>query len=62
MVDHASHLREASRILVNTIVEQEEEAMKALATPGKPPIYLIGPLMFTDSDVADDSSCLKWLD
>ncbi|GLJ47392.1 hypothetical protein SUGI_1000270 [Cryptomeria japonica] len=62
IIQHASHCREATGILINTFAELEEEAMETLSTPATPPIYPIGPLMFTDSDVPDESRCLKWLD
>ncbi|GLJ47388.1 hypothetical protein SUGI_1000220 [Cryptomeria japonica] len=62
ILHHASRCREASGILINTFAELEEEAMETLSTPATPPIYSIGPLMFTDSDTPDESRCLKWLD
>ncbi|GLJ47384.1 hypothetical protein SUGI_1000180 [Cryptomeria japonica] len=62
IVQHASRCREASGILINTFAELEEEAMETLSTPATLPIYPVGPLMFTDSDAPDESSCLKWLD
>ncbi|GLJ47385.1 hypothetical protein SUGI_1000190 [Cryptomeria japonica] len=62
IIQHASHCREATGILINTFAELEEEAMETLSTPATPPIYPIGPLMFTDSDVPDESRYLKWLD
>ncbi|GLJ47418.1 hypothetical protein SUGI_1000640 [Cryptomeria japonica] len=62
MVHHASRFKEASGILINTFAELEEEAMKTLSTPATPSIYPIGPLMCTETDAPDESSCLKWLD
>ncbi|GLJ47398.1 hypothetical protein SUGI_1000360 [Cryptomeria japonica] len=61
-VNHASRFKEASGILINTFAEFEEEAIKALSTPATPAIYPIGPLLLTESDTPDQSSCLNWLD
>ncbi|GLJ47397.1 hypothetical protein SUGI_1000350 [Cryptomeria japonica] len=61
-VHHSSRFKEASGVLINTFAELEEEAMKTLSTPETPSIYPIGPLMLTESDTPDDTSCLKWLD
>ncbi|GLJ47400.1 hypothetical protein SUGI_1000380 [Cryptomeria japonica] len=61
-LNHASRFKEASGVFINTFAELEEEAIKTLRTPSTPPIYPIGPLLVTESDTPDESSCLKWLD
>ncbi|CAL5331318.1 unnamed protein product [Camellia sinensis] len=56
----------AEGIILNSFMDLEEGAIKALQEkePGKPPVYLIGPLIQTDS--SDESQerpeCLQWLD
>ncbi|CAL5400137.1 unnamed protein product [Camellia sinensis] len=56
----------AEGIILNSFTDLEEGAIKALQEkePGKPPVYLIGPLIQTDS--SDESQkrpeCLQWLD
>ncbi|XP_059633884.1 hydroquinone glucosyltransferase-like [Cornus florida] len=52
-------------ILVNCFMDMEEGAIKALQVEesGKPPIYPIGPLIQTGSNVGPDRhECLQWLD
>ncbi|CAL5380200.1 unnamed protein product [Camellia sinensis] len=55
----------AEGIIVNTFVDMEDGAIKALLVdePGKPPVYPVGPLIRTgSSDGLERSECLKWLD
>ncbi|KAI8026553.1 Hydroquinone glucosyltransferase [Camellia lanceoleosa] len=55
----------AEGIIVNTFVDMEEGAIKALLVdePGKPPVYPVGPLIRTgSSDGLERYECLKWLD
>ncbi|CAL5381321.1 unnamed protein product [Camellia sinensis] len=55
----------AKGIIVNTFVDMEDGAIKALLVdePGKPPVYPVGPLIRTcSSDELERSECLKWLD
>ncbi|KAL6124076.1 hypothetical protein ACLB2K_076592 [Fragaria x ananassa] len=65
VLHHAKRYRLAEGILVNSFMELEPGALKALQEkePGKPPVYPVGPLVKLDSKaVADESKCLKWLD
>ncbi|KAL4363154.1 hypothetical protein GQ457_04G030750 [Hibiscus cannabinus] len=62
---HAKRYRLAEGIMVNSFVDLEGGALKALQEkePGKPPVYPVGPLVNVDpSNKADASDCLKWLD
>ncbi|XP_071701380.1 hydroquinone glucosyltransferase-like [Rutidosis leptorrhynchoides] len=55
----------AKGIAVNSFMELESEALKALLKdePGKPKIYPVGPLVQTGSSCdVDGIECLKWLD
>lgn len=52
-------------IIVNSFVELEPGAVKALKDGGwcKTPVYPVGPLVLTGSTSVDDhAECLKWLD
>ncbi|XP_059636055.1 hydroquinone glucosyltransferase-like [Cornus florida] len=52
-------------VLVNTFMDMEEGAIKALLVeePGKPPVYPIGTLIQTGSSAGPDGhECLQWLD
>ncbi|GMI66780.1 UDP-GLUCOSE-DEPENDENT GLUCOSYLTRANSFERASE 72 B1 [Hibiscus trionum] len=62
---HAKRYRLAEGIMVNSFVDLEGGALKALQEkePGKPPVYPVGPLVNVDpSNKADASDCMKWLD
>ncbi|XP_019100747.1 PREDICTED: UDP-glycosyltransferase 72B1-like [Camelina sativa] len=59
--------KEAKGILVNSFIELEPNAIKALQEPGldKPPVYPIGPLVNTgkqEDNEFEELQCLKWLD
>ncbi|XWS32064.1 hypothetical protein CRYUN_Cryun23aG0128900 [Craigia yunnanensis] len=65
LLHHTKRYRMAEGIMVNSFVDLEEGAIKALQEkePGKPPVYPVGPLVNVDpSSKADESDCLKWLD
>ncbi|KAK6260580.1 UDP-glucuronosyl/UDP-glucosyltransferase - like 8 [Theobroma cacao] len=65
LLHHTKRYRLAEGIMVNSFVDLEGGAIKALQDkePGKPPIYPVGPLVNVDSSSkADGSGCLKWLD
>ncbi|KAL7233679.1 hypothetical protein ACSBR1_017320 [Camellia fascicularis] len=54
----------AEGIIVNSFVDMEEGAIKALLVeePGRPAVYPVGPLIRTgSSDGLEQSECLKWL-
>lgn len=63
---HTKRYKLAEGIMVNSFVDLEEGAVKALQDPepGKPPVYPVGPLVNMDSGTSgvDGSGCLKWLD
>ncbi|KAF3964992.1 hypothetical protein ACB098_01G143400 [Castanea mollissima] len=57
----------AAGIMVNSFMDLEPGAFKALMErgDGKPPVYPIGPLIKSGSDIVVDDSgaeCLRWLD
>ena len=57
----------AAGIMVNSFIDLEPGAFKALMErgEGKPPVYPIGPLIKSGSDIVVDGSgaeCLRWLD
>ncbi|XP_021280942.1 hydroquinone glucosyltransferase [Herrania umbratica] len=65
LLHHTKRYRLAEGIMVNSFVDLEGGAIRALQDkePGKPPIYPVGPLVNVDSSSkADGSGCLKWLD
>ncbi|MBA0802365.1 hypothetical protein Gohar_012668 [Gossypium harknessii] len=67
LLHHAKRYRLAEGIMVNSFVELEAGAMKALQEkePDKPPVYPVGPLVNVDASnkgKADGTDCLKWLD
>ncbi|KAH0933670.1 hypothetical protein HID58_010787 [Brassica napus] len=65
LLHNAKRYKEAEGILVNTFLELEPNAIKALQEPGldKPPVYPIGPLVKQESgNGIEESECLKWLD
>ncbi|CAH8362965.1 unnamed protein product [Eruca vesicaria subsp. sativa] len=68
LLHNANRYKEAEGILVNTFLELETNALKALQEPGldKPPVYPIGPLVNIgkqegSNGVEEYSECLKWL-
>ena len=65
LLHHAKRYGLAEGIMVNSFVDLEGRAIKALQEkePGKPPVYPVGPLVNVDSSSkADGSNCLQWLD
>lgn len=65
LLHHTKQFSFAEGVLLNSFIELEEGAIKALQgkEPGKLPVYPIGPLIQTgSSDEADPSECMKWLD
>ncbi|CAH2069267.1 unnamed protein product [Thlaspi arvense] len=68
LLHNTKRYKEAEGILVNTFLELEPDAIKALQKPGldKPPVYPIGPLVNIGKEESNigkqESECLKWLD
>ncbi|KAF8413298.1 hypothetical protein HHK36_001276 [Tetracentron sinense] len=65
ILHHAKRYKLAEGIMVNSFIDLEPGAFKALKEeePGKPPVYPVGPLIQTGSTGgADESGCLPWLD
>ncbi|GMY23842.1 hydroquinone glucosyltransferase [Fagus crenata] len=65
LLHHAKRYSLAEGVMVNSFMELEPGAIKALLAeePGKPPVYPIGPLVNMGSTgKVDGSECLKWLD
>ncbi|KAJ0054185.1 hypothetical protein Pint_00559 [Pistacia integerrima] len=67
VLHHTKRYRMAEGIMVNSFMELEGGAIKALqkAEPGKPPVYPVGPLVkmgSSSSTRTDDDESLKWLD
>ncbi|XP_031262984.1 hydroquinone glucosyltransferase-like [Pistacia vera] len=65
VLHHTKRYRMAEGIMVNSFMELEGGAIKALqeAEPGKPPVYPVGPLVKMGSSTrTDDDESLKWLD
>ncbi|CAH2039257.1 unnamed protein product [Thlaspi arvense] len=68
LLHNAKRFKEAKGILLNSFVDLEPNAIKALQepAPNKLPVYPIGPLVRTDSSYAnrndEPDECLKWLD
>ncbi|XP_010913987.1 hydroquinone glucosyltransferase [Elaeis guineensis] len=62
----ADRVREPEGILVNSFVEMEPVASKALMEnePGRPPVYPVGPIIRSGSNDSEEkcSECLEWLD
>ncbi|KAK2995905.1 hypothetical protein RJ640_028313 [Escallonia rubra] len=60
---NVKRFRLAEGVLVNSFMELEEGAIKALQEeePGKPPVYVIGPLIGSSKE-PERSECLRWLD
>ncbi|KAL7203854.1 hypothetical protein ACSBR2_016999 [Camellia fascicularis] len=64
-IDSFKRYGRAEGIIVNSFVDMEEGAIKALFVDelGKPPIYPVGPLIRTGlSDGSEWPECLQWLD
>ncbi|KAB1219586.1 Hydroquinone glucosyltransferase [Morella rubra] len=65
VLHHAKRYRLAEGIMVNSFMELEQGAIKALKEqePGKPPVYPVGPLVNMGSSGKEEGwECLKWLD
>ncbi|KAG2331160.1 hypothetical protein Bca52824_002340 [Brassica carinata] len=66
LLHNAKRYKEAEGVLVNTFLELEPNALKALQEPGldKPPVYPIGPLVNIGKKEGGNGveECLKWLD
>lgn len=61
LLNHARRFRETKGIIVNTFVELERHALKALSDDEKiPPIYPIGPILNLGG--GNDDPIMKWLD
>ncbi|KAK3042069.1 hypothetical protein RJ639_001771 [Escallonia herrerae] len=60
---NVKRFRLAEGVLVNSFMELEEGAIKAQQEeePGKPPVYVIGPLIGSSKE-SERSECLLWLD
>eukprot|EP00252_Welwitschia_mirabilis_P011345 TRINITY_DN2550_c0_g1_i1.p1 TRINITY_DN2550_c0_g1~~TRINITY_DN2550_c0_g1_i1.p1 ORF type:complete len:480 (-),score=8.69 TRINITY_DN2550_c0_g1_i1:246-1685(-) len=60
-------VKEAKGILINTFEDLEHSALCALAEPGSPAVYAVGPLISDRSKTVDDEKeiggvdCLEWL-
>ncbi|KAE8681538.1 UDP-glycosyltransferase 72B2 [Hibiscus syriacus] len=65
VLHHGKRYRLAEGIMVNSFVDLEGGALKALEEKenGNPPVYPVGPLVNVDpSNKTDGFDCLKWLD
>lgn len=64
LLHHAKRYNLAQGIMVNSFVDLEGGAIKALQELGSPPVYPVGPLIQRDhsSTSADGLDCLRWLD
>ncbi|KAJ8900440.1 hypothetical protein K2173_025217 [Erythroxylum novogranatense] len=61
VLHQAKRYRLAEGIMVNSFLDLEGGALSAFREdPGKPLVYLIGPLVNLGSD-SDESECLRWL-
>ncbi|KAK1364251.1 Glycosyltransferase [Heracleum sosnowskyi] len=61
---HAKRYSLAEGIMVNSFMDLEGGAIRALQEMGSPPVYAVGPLIQMDhsSTSAEGLDCLKWLD
>ncbi|XP_074562507.1 hydroquinone glucosyltransferase-like [Curcuma longa] len=65
MLHHGRQYRDAEGIIVNTFEALEPGAAKVLRQnePGRPPVYLVGPLTrLLSAEGEKDADCLRWLD
>ncbi|MCE3050555.1 hypothetical protein HAX54_047497 [Datura stramonium] len=66
VLHHTKRYKMARGIVVNSFEDLEPGAIKALheQEPGKPRVYPVGPLIYTDdqSSKAEGMECLTWLD
>ncbi|WOK97198.1 hydroquinone glucosyltransferase-like [Canna indica] len=64
VLHHAHRYREAEGYLVNSFDAIEPETAKILREPepGRPPVYLVGPLTQKAKAADEDAECLRWLD
>ncbi|XP_044502309.1 hydroquinone glucosyltransferase-like [Mangifera indica] len=64
LLHHSKRLLSVEGILVNSFLEMGPEVVNALQEPGKPKVYLVGPVIRSSSSsgISDESDCLKWLD
>ncbi|XP_010456210.1 PREDICTED: UDP-glycosyltransferase 72B1-like [Camelina sativa] len=67
LLHNTKRYKEAEGILVNSFIELEPKAIKALQEPGldKPPVYPVGPLVNIgkhETKQTEECECLTWLD
>ncbi|KAL1809452.1 hypothetical protein ACET3Z_026442 [Daucus carota] len=64
VLHHVERYSLADGIMVNSFMDLEGGAIKALQELGRPPVYPVGPLIQRDhsSTGADGLNCLRWLD
>ncbi|KAL1809453.1 hypothetical protein ACET3Z_026443 [Daucus carota] len=64
MLHHVERYSLADGIMVNSFMDLEGGAIKALQELGRPPVYPVGPLIQMDHSTtgADEVNCLRWLD
>ncbi|KAM4081744.1 hypothetical protein ACJW30_11G115200 [Castanea mollissima] len=65
LLHHSKRIRLAKGVMVNTFMDLEARAIKALHdhSHGRPPIYPIGPIVRTGStNPIDGHECITWLD
>ncbi|OAY62183.1 hydroquinone glucosyltransferase [Manihot esculenta] len=66
LLHHTKRYRLAEGVMVNSFVDMEGGAIKALQEEeagAKPPVYPVGPLVnMGSSSEGEESECLKWLD
>ncbi|XP_077228944.1 hydroquinone glucosyltransferase-like [Tasmannia lanceolata] len=64
MLNQSRLYKEAEGVLVNSLVDLEPEAVKALKSDGatNPPVYPIGPLVRTGTGNTGGADWAKWLD
>ncbi|KAL8118956.1 hydroquinone glucosyltransferase-like [Apium graveolens] len=64
LLHHTKRYSLAEGIMVNSFMDLERGAIKALQELSSPPVYAVGPLIQRDhsSTSADGLDCLRWLD
>ncbi|WOH09536.1 hypothetical protein DCAR_0728993 [Daucus carota subsp. sativus] len=64
MLHHVERYSLADGIMVNSFMDLEGGAIKALQELGRPMVYPVGPLIQMDHSTtgADEVNCLRWLD